>query len=598
MFLLAFYALVVGNILNAYVPLPSKLKEIPFADQSGIVTKVTRVTLPGIPHHYNSSLTLDPEGDFFLFYRHDLPYGKDPYKFNSYIGVSKLDSAFSCTTSPISTSLIPSEYSEDPRALLWGGGIYLSYNDEIPHIMGGRSIHITKLSHSLTPSDNRYNLDLCLKPVEKNWAPFLHNDEVYFEYSINPHKIIKWNQESNIIEHQLSHERGIRRSIEWERKWGILRGGTPAQLVGNEYLSFFHSSFRELGVNWYVMGAYTFEAEPPFRITKISKAPIIFKGIYDTPPSHTAPKNLRSLFPAGFVIDGDEIHVSCGENDCATKIISFNKEKLLESLSPALNSYYVFNGEMSVLDHFIYSIKEDHGFQECTKGLGAINFEIVKVPGLGKIITDNPKDWVKNFLRRGINPDEHIGNLIHKYTLPGSVALDVGAHIGMQTLSMSKAVGSSGLVYAIEPQWKMASENIWNCLLNNCKENVIHLKFALSDRFKDTCLDPTCLSDEGATMIGSGGDETWTTSLDSLEISNISLIKISVQNDIEKVINGGIDTISRELPVLILRVGGCDPNITERSFKKLKKLGYRFELIKNDDYLAVPSFAEEIVCRK
>jgi hypothetical protein len=44
-------------------------------------------------------------------------------------------------------------------------------------------------------------------------------------------------------------------------KWGEMRGGTPALLVGDKYLSFFHSSGRlwHRHVITYVMGAYLFD---------------------------------------------------------------------------------------------------------------------------------------------------------------------------------------------------------------------------------------------------------------------------------------------------------------------------------------------------
>ena len=119
--------------------------------------------------------------------------------------------------------------------------------------------------------------------------------------------------------------------------WGGLRGGTPAQKVGDEYLAFFHSSFRDRnGIIWYCMGAYTFEDQPPFRITKISNYPILFEGIYGTPPMNTADPMKRVIFPSGFVVEernGKEvIHLSCGENDASVKIITLDKNTLLRGM--------------------------------------------------------------------------------------------------------------------------------------------------------------------------------------------------------------------------------------------------------------------------
>ena len=84
------------------------------------------------------------------------------------------------------------------------------------------------------------------------------------------------------------------------------------------------------------MGAYTFAAYSPFKITRISPHPILFKGIYDTPHQVIANSKIRSIYPSGFTCEQREgkelIHVSCGENDSGIKIISMDKNALLASL--------------------------------------------------------------------------------------------------------------------------------------------------------------------------------------------------------------------------------------------------------------------------
>ena len=53
---------------------------------------------------------------------------------------------------------------------------------------------------------------------------------------------------------------------------------------------------------WIVMEAYTFSATPPFNLTGISKYPILFRGIYETPFTNTASIDKRVIFPSGFVL--------------------------------------------------------------------------------------------------------------------------------------------------------------------------------------------------------------------------------------------------------------------------------------------------------
>jgi hypothetical protein len=86
------------------------------------------------------------------------------------------------------------------------------------------------------------------------------------------------------------------------------------------------------------MGAYTFESSSPFRITACSANPIQFKDIYDTEAVNTASSDKLVIFPSGAVLakeeDREVLHVACGENDCAIKMVTFDKEKLLKSLQP------------------------------------------------------------------------------------------------------------------------------------------------------------------------------------------------------------------------------------------------------------------------
>ena len=117
----------------------------------------------------------------------------------------------------------------------------------------------------------------------------------------------------------------------------LFRSGTVVQKIGDEYLGFFHSAFEDSNnFVWYVVGAYTFEAKPPFRITSISNYPIFFDGIYNSTPVHTANPLVRCLFPCSFVIENSSgrelIQLSCGENDSHVKIVTIDKKALLKSL--------------------------------------------------------------------------------------------------------------------------------------------------------------------------------------------------------------------------------------------------------------------------
>jgi len=185
-------------------------------------------------------------------------------------------------------------------------------------------------------------LDMNLQFIEKNWSPFEYIDEdqkshLFIEYRIYPRKLLELtNPQVNDLRNITLPRNIAFTPLFWGGKWGEMRGGTHAQKIGDEYLAFFHSCFKEDGLVWFNMGAYTFEDKPPFRLTGISPHPILFKGIFNTPLTHTAPFDKRVIYPSGFVFEkkGERelVHVACGENDCAIKIVTMDLIKLKESL--------------------------------------------------------------------------------------------------------------------------------------------------------------------------------------------------------------------------------------------------------------------------
>lgn len=115
---------------------------------------------------------------------------------------------------------------------------------------------------------------------QKNWSPFdfcpsctfrnghalpfpapVANASLLFVYSIQPHVVVE--PQATEVAGEMTAEVVFKTATVntsfWQ--WGEMRGGTPALLVGDRYLSFFHSSGRlsHKHIITYVMGAYTFE---------------------------------------------------------------------------------------------------------------------------------------------------------------------------------------------------------------------------------------------------------------------------------------------------------------------------------------------------
>lgn len=318
---------------------PANLADVPCSQEKGIVLQVRTIDIDGIPSPYNPSIIEGKENDYYLFFRHDIPIEAcKPIPFHSYIGFARLDKRFNAVE-VVEKLNTKSKYSEDPRIVKIKDTYYLSYNDLLSTPIYCRSIHIAKWNPESQKLSQITNLDQHIQPIEKNWMPFEYtsggNTSLHFVYSMYPHKILHvQDPKKNIVQHLTFEGNPGLQKITWTDRWGKVRGGTPAKLIDNEYLAFFHSSFTENDTVWYVMGAYTFEAKPPFRIKSISSYPILFKGIYDTVHCNTANHKLRCIFPSGFVVEKKNnrtiLHVSCGENDSAVKMVTIDYEKLKE----------------------------------------------------------------------------------------------------------------------------------------------------------------------------------------------------------------------------------------------------------------------------
>lgn len=322
-----------------------ELCNVQLETQIGVVRRVFRIQIPDFPYVYNPSILRNDQG-YLLAFRYDDPKNRRGQE-KAFIGLVELDHEFK----PISTPQLldtGNTNSEDPRLFATRSGTYISYshrtrirpllcNTGLCKIDAEKKEVLASIDLTYTPT-----------PTEKNWTPFVvqnfyGKDDIFFVYSYLPHRIIKLtNFVNGTTTVAYENSAGEKQLGEWQRKWGLIRGGTPGLLIGDEYLTFFHSSFPTSYGRYYVFGAITFSAYPPFEIKKISKNPIFFKNMYstDVPPEvwfHRR-RPLWVLFPSGVVpgveLDRQVFYVVCGENDVAIKCVVIDKESLLKSLEP------------------------------------------------------------------------------------------------------------------------------------------------------------------------------------------------------------------------------------------------------------------------
>lgn len=362
---------------------------IPFADELGIVLNTKVVTFKeNISNAYNSSIIENKDG-YLLIFRHDTtnPWCDACDYTERQLKMVYLNKDFE-QTSPIRTIGPTRGVQEDPRVHFLNGDIYVTCNGDVqkpsyvrtpPQSFGrGREFYKClmalsqkKLSKNNSNNNPRTNARIHLHPVErklfvgkldtkkallpkitqvpsggikwgpveKNWIPFQYPEydgSLHYIYLTFPHKIIKFDD--------LDNPKSARRcptitqdiySVWQKDVWGDIKGGTPARIVDGVYLTFFHSwQFSPKDeCNYYVMGAYIFQDHPPFKILAMTPEPIFFKDIYSTPQRV---KHLYQLYPAGFAIERKDdktlLHVSCGENDLSTRIITIDKDALFKSM--------------------------------------------------------------------------------------------------------------------------------------------------------------------------------------------------------------------------------------------------------------------------
>jgi FkbM family methyltransferase len=147
-----------------------------------------------------------------------------------------------------------------------------------------------------------------------------------------------------------------------------------------------------------------------------------------------------------------------------------------------------------------------------------------------------------------------------KYVKPGMTVIDIGANIGCHTLRYAKLVGKKGKVIAFEPmQWAL-SKLKRNIELNDF-DNIVLEKIALSDvsgkrsaYFRSSyTLDNRSAPD--SEVLEDINFLTLDEYVDRNQLNRIDFIKLDVDGYEYKVIRGGLNTIAKFKPVIIMELG-------------------------------------------
>ncbi len=306
------------------------------------VLEIKKIQIPGFPNAFNPSI-IHWKGLILMSFR-VIPDPKNSY--TSQIGLIWLDEDFCPVGEPqiLDTTLTPATPSrtDDGRLIAVGEQIYLVYSDNTdPKISrGGFRVFVAKLRfdggnfHVENPVKLSHFKEEIPDRREKNWVPFDYQGQLLLAYSLSPHIIFRPLLEIGACE-TIAYT-----ASNWKWQWGEPRGGSPALKLGEDYLSFFHSSLSTSTLhsdgrkmNHYFMGAYTFSGSPPFPVKRVSNEPIVAKGFYKGPVYKPYWGPIRCVYPAGFIFDERFIWVSYGRQDHEVWIAKLDKKGLLESLA-------------------------------------------------------------------------------------------------------------------------------------------------------------------------------------------------------------------------------------------------------------------------
>jgi FkbM family methyltransferase len=210
-------------------------------------------------------------------------------------------------------------------------------------------------------------------------------------------------------------------------------------------------------------------------------------------------------------------------------------------------------------------------------------------------IDNDQSDSVKRTLKTGHAYEGNLSILIYALTKPNTVAIDIGAHIGVHAVFMSRKTGPHGVVIAFEPNKKLYMEQLANMELNGCK-NVISICKGLGDTYK-TAYQRKIEIEQNDPIEGEG-DTIDVVPLDAYHFNNVSFIKMDVENYEYFVFTGARETIRRNRPVILFEcwIGynydtrneeGQRKNF-ERVMSLVESYGYEIYVVYNCDFLAIP----------
>lgn len=304
------------------------------------IVQTQKIRIPSYPKAYNPSIVSYEEGYLLSFRVNSYNLKTKIQKWldhrTSFVGVVPLDRNFrvSGRAQLVDMSRFNPDKKNSPqdvRMIRFGDSIYLLFNDYVEKKKGSQQMFIAELvrekgEFQLKEAPSLLAYSGSDRRIEKNWTPFIYQDKLHLVYTIQPHTILEVNPVNGVC-HEVAKQA---HPLSWQ--FGELRGGTPAVLIGEEFVSIFHSSKKGIPSTWskknghvFYIGAYTFKNDSSFKVTGITSLPIASKDYYENNPK-------KVVYPGGLLVEGDQIRCVWGKDDEQLFVTTLDKSELLSSL--------------------------------------------------------------------------------------------------------------------------------------------------------------------------------------------------------------------------------------------------------------------------
>lgn len=215
---------------------------------------------------------------------------------------------------------------EDPRSIIINDYLYLIVSvfaefEKFTQI-GVFKIKLNKLldSNYIIYSDNfcLLNPTYVNDCMQKNWMPFVYNNNLHFVYSTNPHKILKLLDDNGNIEIIHNNTYNIPKN---------LRGSSNAILYNNVYISITHHRYNM----YYTHRFYTYDKN--FKILNYTEEFIIFNNTLVFIKYHKLLNHLWNVqFVSGILLENDKLFVYYGINNEYSEYLTLNIDYIFKLL--------------------------------------------------------------------------------------------------------------------------------------------------------------------------------------------------------------------------------------------------------------------------